>query len=217
MRTGALPGFVGVQAALDTPHDRGADDRTESGVGTEGAREDRGDHVRDDRGVHRHYHDRDDDVDDRHEGHDDRCEVRDPLDATDDHQGEHDHRRHCEHPFLYAPSVFSGDGHRVGLHAGKQQAARENGHGGEEEPVELEDRPGLGVCEGSAEVIRRSAAVFTGEAIAGFVDLSEGALDERRRCAEKRHEPHPEKCSWSAEGDRGCDTSDVAGADASSE
>ena len=68
--------------------------------------------------------------------------------------------------------------------------------------LHLEQRRGLGVRHRPAEVVGRPAAVLTGDAVAGLVDLAEGALGELGRHTYESGDDHPEGGAWPADRDR---------------
>src|SRR5699024_1909661 len=127
VRAGALTGLVGVDAALHAPLDGQPDDRAEDRLDAEGAGEDQPEHARDLLEVHEEHDDRDEDVRDRHHRYRDHGEVGDALDAADDDEAQQDHQPDRRDPGGDAPGVVDRGGHAVGLHAGQEEAHRDDG------------------------------------------------------------------------------------------
>ena len=217
VRTRALAGLVGVDAALHAPLDGEAEDRAEHGVHTERAGEDGAEDLGDLVEVQEQHDQREDDVQHGHHGHHVDGERRDALHAAQDDEGQQDDHGQGHDPGGHGPRLAHGRGHAVGLHARQEVAGGEDGDDGEQDGVHLERGGGGRVLVGLLEVVRRAAAVLAGVRVALLVDLAERGLDEGRGGTEQGHDPHPEHGAGAAERDGRGDAADVAHADAAGE
>jgi hypothetical protein len=145
-------------------------------------------------------------IDHRHEGHDDFGDAGDLLDAAEnDHAGQR-RQRNANPQLVETKGALERIGDGIGLDGvedeteGQDQADRENGA-----------RPGgtkpLGNIEG------RPATIFA-IVVLGLVELGQSGLRIGRRHADQRHHPHPEDRAGPAEIERHRHTGEIAGTDA---
>ena len=211
MRPGALAGFVRVDTALDAPADR----RSDAGHGREGIRYDQADNTGQFADVQDDDADRQHDIGERHERHDDLGYVRDALDAAknDDAQDGGDRQpgdelRDRHRPgkgiddFIAAEGKLGRVGNGVRLDPGQQKAAGDDRGNREDPGVPL-------LAQRFFDVIRGSPSILT--FVNFLVDLSQRRLDVGRRRAQQGDDPHPENGTRPAKADGGSDPGDVAG------
>jgi len=204
VRPGTLTRFIGVDPALDPPHDGQTQNGAKAGIKAEGTLPDQQDHAGQGVDVEGDDDAGDDDVAERHEGHHGTGEVGDALDAAEDDEAEQQCQTGGGDVRIDIKRGLQAGADGVGLHPRQQHAAGEDGGDGERPGVPLHTKPLLYV-EG------RAAAVFAVDLL--LVDLTQGGLHEGGAGAEEGHHPHPEHGTRSAEGDGGGDAGDVAGTD----
>ncbi len=200
-----LGGFVGVDPALDTPHDGQTQNGAEAGFHPEGTLPDEQDHARqladvqgDDDAGH-------DDVTQRHEGHHGTGEIGDAFDAAEDDETEQQRQTGGGHVGVDGKGGLQAGADGVCLHARQQYAAGEDGGDGEGPGIPLH-------AQALLDVEGRTAAIFTVDLL--LVDLAQGGLHEGGAGAKEGDHPHPEQGARAAEGDGSGHTGDVAGTDA---
>src|SRR5699024_9723443 len=195
-----------------------ADDAAEGSLLTGVHAEGRFEHELEDRndlvGVDEGHGDGRDDVDDGHERHGHRGEVRDALDSADDDEAHDDDQRDRGGPGGHVPGVLDRAGDRIGLDPRQHEGHGQDGHGREDHAVDLEQPPGLRMAVGLLDVEGGTAAVLTGAGILLLEDLAEGGFDIGRRGAQQGRDPHPHHGTGPAEADGGGDAGDVADSDA---
>ena len=220
VRARALPGFVGVNAALDAH----ADGRAESGGGAEGIADDEREQFRyavdiDEDDDHRQH-----DVGERHERHDYLREIGDAADAAENDEGEqHQHAGGGDeavradrtgdagfHRFAFAENLHHRAGNAVRLRANQKEAAGKRRGDGKEDAVPAPAEAALKIIGGAAEIHARVLVMH-------LVNLAEGGFHISGARAQQGADPHPEHRTGSAETNRRGDPGDVANADAARE
>ncbi len=167
--------------------------------------------------VHEQDGQRDDDISGCHEWNDERGEVSDTLDATDDDEGQDASQDDCGPGDVDAPGVLHCSGHTVGLDAWEEVAGSQNHGDSEDDAVDQHERAHRGVAVSLFDVVRRATAVLASVLVLFLVDLCESTFHERSSGPQQRHRPHPEDSTWATEGDRRGNTGNVADADATGE
>ncbi len=205
---GTLTRFVGVDPALDPPHDGQTQNGAKASIKTEGAFPDQHDHARQGMNVEGDDDAGHDDVAERHKGHYGTGKVGDALDATEDDEAEQQCQTGRRHVRIDIKRSLQTGADGVGLHARQQYTAGEDGGDGKRPGIPLHAKPFLYV-EG------RPAAVFAVDLL--LVDLTQGGLHEGGAGAEEGDHPHPEHGTRATEGNGGGNTCNIAGADATGE
>ena len=217
LRAGTLAGLIGVDAALNTPHDGRAQHAGESGFHIECGPEDEPEDLRNLREVHAHDHHGNHDINERHEWHDNGGEGRNTLDAANNDDGQNARQDDGCPGGVDAPGGIGRGGHRIGLDC-RQEVAGSQDHGdGKHDAIDHHEWRGLSVLVGLFDVIGGPAAVLTGVLILFLVNLRQRTFDERGGRAQKRHCPHPEHGARPTEGDGCGHAGDIAHAHAARE
>ena len=210
VRRRAHAGLIGVQAALDAPHDARTGEAAERRLEIERITEDVGDDAREDLDVHEHDDERHHDIQQTHDRHEHARDIGQALAAAEHARGEQHRQDRADDVRRAALGVEAKAGESVlQVVGGKHVVAhdiRQDEHDGEDDA-----EPTLVQC--LLHVIRR-AADAAALAVLFLIDLRERGLDECARSAEQRHDPHPEHGAEAAEADGRGHADDVAGADA---
>ena len=187
VRRRAHAGLVRVESALDAVHDRRPQKAAEGRLHVEGLCEDARDDVREVADVQHHDRQRQHDVADRHDRHEELRDAGDEAATAHDHEARERREREAD-----------VDGRvRDALHVVADEVRRVEGRQRVEAAhVQEDDEAGEDAAEDRraerlADRVGR-AAVERAIRVPALVDLRERALDERRRAAEDRDEPHPE-------------------------
>ena len=191
LRTGALTGLVGIDAALDAPHDGGAQHPGEHGLLVECGPEDQGKHVVNPVEIHKHDHDRRQDVHHRHERHHQGGEVRDPPHPTHDDDRQQDPQHHRTNTNICSPSIMHGSSHPIGLNSGEEIRCGQHHRHGEHHRIHQHELPRPGVLIRFLNVVGGPAPILAGVPVLLLINLGERAFDKRRGRPQQRHRPHP--------------------------
>ena len=214
----AHTGLVGVQAALDAPHDAGAGEAAEDGLEVKSGLENVFEHRAEVGDMPKDHDEGDDHVQHAHHGHEDLGDLGESFSAAEDADAEQ-HRENAadDHRHIHSET---GDLKRLFIEAEALEGAlgvvgREHvvAHHVGEDQDDGEDHAQPALAQALLHVVG-GAAVAVALAVALLVDLGEGGLHKRGGAAEDRRDPHPEDRARAAEADSRRDTHDVAGADA---
>ena len=201
-------GLIGVQAALDAPHDAGAGEAAENGLEIKGGAEDHAEHAGETGDVHDHDDQGDDNVQDAHQGDEHFGYPGKTSAAAEDADPKQDGENGADH--IGGSGVIEGKAaegvlgvirckHVIPDHIGENQ---DNG----------KDHTEPALSEGILHVVGGSA-VAASVAVAFFIDLCQGRFHKGRGPAEDGRDPHPENGAGTAKAERGGDTHDIAGSD----
>ena len=207
---GTHAGLVGVQAALDAPHDARTGKAAERRLEIERIAEDVGDDAREDLDVHENDDERHEDVQHAHDRHEHARDIGQALAAAEHAQGEQHRKDRADDIRRAALDIEAEAAERILQVVGREHI-KAHDIGQDQHDREHDAEPAL--MQRLLHVVRR-AAVAAAVRIALFVDLRERRLDERTRTADQRHDPHPEHGAEAAETDGRGHTDDVARADA---
>ena len=212
VRRGADSGLIGVQAALEAQHQTGTHKPAENRPEVERVRENHAEHRRNIAGVDNQSHQGEQDVENAHAGHEDSRHFHDTLSAAEEaverRDGDDGPENHGHHSGVALVEREPGEGRlqvigreHIVAHAvaGNQSQRKDNGKGA--------------AVQGLFDVVG-GAAVAGAVGGALLVNLRQRRLDERRRAAEHRRDPHPEHRARAAEANGIRHADDVAGADA---
>jgi hypothetical protein len=199
--------LVGEEPAAQALRDGGTHAAADRFLEAEGVAHDGADHARQLGDIEEDDDQRQADIAECHDWHDDVRDLGDPPDAAIDHEAG-DHRQHQPGPEALDPeAVLHGAGHGValkGVEAEREcrdQADRiEHGEPGELAPEPMDD------------VLRRSAAIGA-VLVRALVELGQRAFEQTGRHADQRDRPHPDHGTRAAEGDRDRHARDIAAAD----
>ena len=209
VRRRAHAGLIGVQAALDAPHDARTGEAAERRLEIERITEDIGDDAREDPDVHENDDERHEDIQHAHDRHEHARDIGQALAAAEHTHGEQHREDSADDVRRAALGVEAKAGESVlQVVGGKHVVAhdiRQDEHDGENDA-----EPALVQC--LLHVIRR-AADAAALAVLFLIDLRERGLDKGARPAEQRHYPHPEHGAEAAEADGRGHADDVAGTD----
>ena len=210
VRRRAHAGLIGVQAALDAPHDARTSKAAERRLEIERIAEDVGDDAREDLDVHENDDERHEDVQHAHDRHEHARDIGQALAAAEHARGEQHRQDRADDVRRAALGVEAKASEGVLQIVGREHVVAD--HIGQDEHDGKNDaEPAL--VQRLLHVIRR-AADAAALAVLFLIDLRKRGLDEGARPAEQRHDPHPEHGAEAAEADGRGHADDIAGADA---
>ncbi len=205
----AHPRFVGEETALDTVDHRLGDGITERTraclLNPEGGLDDQHEHMGQLGDVHRHDHQRQQDVGQRHKGHYQLGKTGDATNAAEDNQAGERHQRQTADPVRNAKRHLHRQTDGVGLHRVEHQAKCQD-------QAEREDHPHPAHAKAFLHVVGRATTVVA-ILILDLVELGQSAFNEGGRHADKGNQPHPEDGAGATQIDGDSHTGQVAGAD----
>src|SRR5699024_9748835 len=177
--TRTLACFVGVNATANAPHDRHTQHAGKSSIEIKSRRKNEAEDIWDLLVIRKQDDQREDNINDRHERHDQGRKVRDALHTTDNDDAQQDGDTNTGVQRRNTPSIVDSRGDSIGLYSRKEICSSQDHRHREDTTVDQHEWCGLRVSIGLFNVVGRATAVLTRILVLLFVDLRQRTLNER--------------------------------------